>query len=221
MILFELHPRNLETNNWIVAIFIFAFFLIAVLKNNFEKQFFEFCRLLLSNKYLKVYRDESQLKTVFNVILFFINLISTTFLIQLLAVHYKYIAKNNGIFFIQIVTFLFVFILIKFLLEKIIGTLSDSEELINVINLHKITYRSYIGALLLPILLILFFNNSLSETFAVPIVLIFLAFNVLIYLILLVKYQNELLGKMFYFILYLCGLEIAPYYFIYYLLTKK
>ena len=35
------------------------------------------------------------------------------------------------------------------------------------------------------------------------------------YLVALKLYQNLLLRKIFYFILYLCTLEIAPYYFIY------
>ncbi|MCD8518719.1 MAG: DUF4271 domain-containing protein, partial [Flavobacterium sp.] len=34
-------------------------------------------------------------------------------------------------------------------------------------------------------------------------------------------YQNLLLRKIFYFILYLCTLEIAPYYFIYNWFTKN
>ena len=34
-------------------------------------------------------------------------------------------------------------------------------------------------------------------------------------------YQKFIIGKLFYFILYLCTLEIAPYYFVYYWLTKN
>ncbi|RZJ46716.1 MAG: DUF4271 domain-containing protein, partial [Flavobacterium sp.] len=34
-------------------------------------------------------------------------------------------------------------------------------------------------------------------------------------------YQNAIIGKLFYFILYLCALEIAPYYFMYYWITKE
>jgi hypothetical protein len=34
------------------------------------------------------------------------------------------------------------------------------------------------------------------------------------------NYQNIIFGKLFYFILYLCAFEIAPYYFMYYWFTK-
>ena len=34
------------------------------------------------------------------------------------------------------------------------------------------------------------------------------------------NYQNIIFSKLFYFILYLCALEIAPYYFMYYWFTK-
>ena len=221
MILAELHPRIIETNEWIVVVFLVSFFLIAVLKNNFEKQFFDFIKLFISSKYLKIYRDESQLKTIFTVILFLVNLLSTAFFIQLIAEYLKITTKTDGVFFIKTTTFLLVFILVKFLIEKIIGTLSDTEELINIINLQKITYRGYIGLLLLPILLILFFNKSLPNSLIWYLIVLFLIANLLVYVILLRKHQNELFRKMFYFILYLCTLEIAPYYFLYYLVSKK
>ena len=221
MILAELHPRIIETNEWIVVVFLVSFFLIAVLKNNFEKQFFDFIKLFISSKYLKIYRDESQLKTIFTVILFLVNLLSTAFFIQLIAEYFKITTKTDGVFFIKTTTFLLVFILVKFLIEKIIGTLSDTEELINIINLQKITYRGYIGLLLLPILLILFFNKSLPNSLIWYLIVLFLIANLLVYVILLRKHQNELFRKMFYFILYLCTLEIAPYYFLYYLVSKK
>jgi hypothetical protein len=48
-----------------------------------------------------------------------------------------------------------------------------------------------------------------------------LATNLLTYLVSLKNYQNLFLGKLFYFILYLCALEIAPYYFMYYWFTKS
>ncbi|WP_395049469.1 DUF4271 domain-containing protein, partial [Flavobacterium sp.] len=40
------------------------------------------------------------------------------------------------------------------------------------------------------------------------------------YLVSIKNYQNIIFSKLFYFILYLCALEIAPYYFMYYWFTK-
>ena len=45
--------------------------------------------------------------------------------------------------------------------------------------------------------------------------------NITTYIVALKLYQNLLMRKIFYFILYLCTLEIAPYYFMYYWFTKS
>jgi hypothetical protein len=114
-----------------------------------------------------------------------------------------------------------VFILSKFLIEKIIATAFNIEEFTEQFNLQKVTYRTYIGLLLLPIDVILFYNDQPSKSLVFALIAIVLATNLLTYLVSLKNYQNLFLGKLFYFILYLCALEIAPYYFMYYWFTKS
>ena len=58
-------------------------------------------------------------------------------------------------------------------------------------------------------------------TFLLFFISIVLIINLFTYLVTLKNYQNILLGNLFYFILYLCALEIAPYYFMYYWFTKN
>ncbi|WP_256463650.1 DUF4271 domain-containing protein [Flavobacterium sp. HJ-32-4] len=50
---------------------------------------------------------------------------------------------------------------------------------------------------------------------------IIIAINGITYLSSLKTYQNLIVSHLFYFILYLCALEIAPYYFLYYWFTKS
>ena len=95
------------------------------------------------------------------------------------------------------------------------------EEFTEQFNLQKVSYRTFIGMILLPINIYLFYNNSISNIFIYCIIIMILAINLYSYLISLKIYQNLIIGKIFYFILYLCALEIAPYYFIYYLITKN
>ena len=227
MIITILHPRVLENKDWAIILFFVAFGLVALVKTFFEKRFSEFFRLFVSDKYVKIYRDSSNLMTSFSVILFLINLISLSFFLQLTAVHFnavvdsKIILKTDWVFFIRIFTFLGVFILSKFLLEKIISTLFGVEEIIEQINLQKVTYKTYFGLLLLPICFFLYFNDSIENFVFYSIIVSLITLNVVSYLIFLKNYQNLIFGKLFYFILYLCALEIAPYYFIYYLIKNS
>ena len=215
-----LHPRITENKDWATVLFVLSFAIIAVTKSIFENRFGDFANLIFSNKYTKVYKDNSNLKSGFTIALFLVQVISLAFFIQISLSYFGYASKTDWVLYIQIFTFLIFFILSKYLIEKIIATSFNIEEFMDQFNLQKVTYRTYIGLLILPINVILFYYDSFSRNISLAIIATALLVNVLTYLISIKNYQNVILGKLFYFILYLCALEIAPYYFMYYWLIK-
>jgi hypothetical protein len=219
-----LQPRIVEPKDWATCLFVLSFALIAITRTAFEGRFSEFLRILVSDKYIKVYKDTSHLMSGFTILLFIVQVISFSFFIQLVLHAFGYIpptAKTDWVIFLRIFTFFGVFVLSKFLIEKIVAAVFNIEEFTEQFNLQKVSYRTFIGIILLPINIYLFYNNSLSNVLIYCIIGVILAINLFSYLVSLKIYQNLLIGKLFYFILYLCALEIAPYYFIYYLITKN
>ncbi len=216
-----LQPRILEPKDWATCLFVFSFVLIAITKTAFETRFSEFLRILVSDKYIKVYKDSSHLMSGFTILLFIVQIISFSFFIQLVLNFLGYVSKTDWVIFIRIFTFFGIFVLSKFLIEKIVATVFNIEEFAEQFNLQKVSYRTFMGLILLPINIYLFYNNSPSNVVIYCTIVVILIINLFSYLISLKIYQNLLIGKLFYFILYLCALEIAPYYFIYYLITKN
>jgi len=112
-------------------------------------------------------------------------------------------------------------ILIKFYIEKIVANIFEIEEFLEIFNLKKVTFRTYIGLIFLPVVILLYYNNFLS----VGIISAFLAIigiaMVYFYFLSILTYQKLILSRIFYFILYLCTLEIGPYYLLYHWFTKK
>lgn len=216
-----LQPRILEPKDWATYLFILSFALIAVTRTAFEGRFSEFLRILVSDKYIKVYKDTSHLMSGFTILLFIVQVISFSFFIQLLLHYLGYVSKSDWVMFLRIFTFFGVFVLSKFLVEKIVAAVFNIEEFAEQFNLQKVSYRTFIGLILLPINIYLFYNNNLSNILIYCIIGVILIINLFSYLVSLKIYQNLIVGKLFYFILYLCALEIAPYYFIYYLITKN
>ena len=216
-----LQARQIESNDWATFIFLGSLILIAVASNIYEKRFADFLRLGISDKYVKVYRESSNLVSGFNILLFVLQLISISFFIQLFVSAAGLGSKTDWILFIRIFTLTTSFVLIKFLIDKIIALTFNIEEFAEMFNLRKITYRTYFGLLLLPISFSLFFYDTVNFSIYLIILALFLIANALIYLASLKNYQKFLNGKLFYFILYLCALEIAPYYFIYYWFTNS
>ena len=216
-----LQPRIIGASDWATIVFVLMFVIVAVVKSVFENRFHDFMKLVVSDKYIKMYRDSMYLMSGFTIFLFVVQLVSLAFFIQLILNHFFHTSKTDGILFIQITTFLSVFVLSKFLVEKIIATSFNIEEFSDQFNLQKVSYRTYVGLMLLPIDTILFYNSNLPNFFIYLLIVAVLFTNLLTYVISLKNYQNLLIGKLFYFILYLCALEIAPYYFICYWFTKS
>jgi len=223
MIMIEniLAPRVIEAKDWATYLFVFSFALIAITRTAFETRFNDFLKILVSDKYIKVYKDTSHLMSGFTILLFIVQVISFSFFIQIVLSHFGYVSKTDWILFIRIFTFFGVFVLSKFLIEKIIATTFNIEEFTEQLNLQKVSYRTFIGLLLLPVNIYLFYNDTSSNLLIFCIIAVVLIINLYSYLVSLKIYQNLILGKLFYFILYLCALEIAPYYFIYYMITKN
>ena len=214
-----LQERIIGAKDWATLLFVFCFAVVAVNKSVFEARFAEFIKLGFSDKYTKIYKDTSNLLSWFTISFFFVQVISYSFLLQFVLSYFN-LVKSGGISFIQLFTVVAFFILAKFLIEKIIATAFSIEEFSEQFNLHKVNYRAYIGLLLLPINVILFYNIAPTRILLYLILAIIIAATVISYLVSLRIYQKLILAKLFYFILYLCALEIAPYYFMYYLFTK-
>ena len=215
-----LHPRITENKDWATLLFVLSFLIIALTKSVFENRFGDFINLVFSDKYIKVYKDSSHLKSGFTISLFFVQVVSLAFFIQISLSIFGYASKTDWLLYIQIITFLIFFILAKYLIEKIIATSFNIEDFMEHFNLQKVTYRTYIGLFILPINIILFYYDAVSKNIPLIIIGLVLVINMLTYLISIKNYQNVIFGKLFYFFLYLCALEIAPYYFMYYWFTK-
>ncbi|MNQ81513.1 hypothetical protein D3C85_965360 [compost metagenome] len=217
----QLTPRILENKDWATLLFVVTFAVVAMTKSAYETRFSEFSKLIFSDKYAKIYRDNNHLKSSFTIGLFFVQIISFAFFILLtLNIFDDSIKKTDWILFIQIATFLLYFILAKYLIEKIVATSFNIDDFADLFNLQKVTYRTYIGVLILPINAVLFYYDNIPQIIPLVIIGVSLCLSLYSYFISIKTYQNVIIGKLFYFILYLCALEIAPYYFLYYWITK-
>lgn len=216
-----LEYRIEESKDWATILFVLCLLLVAITKGNFESRFSDFLRLIVNDKYLKIYKDSSNVTSWFNISMFIVQLISFSFFVLIILSYFTITTKTDFIKYIQIITLIGVFVLSKYLIDKIIATSFNIEEFAEQINLQKVSYRAFIGLFIIPINVILYYNDYSSKFIIYTFIAIVLIINTFTYLMTLKSYQNLLINKLFYFILYLCALEIAPYYFMYYWFTKS
>ncbi|MFC7445175.1 hypothetical protein C7H62_0812 [Mesoflavibacter sp. HG96] len=212
--------RQINNTDIITAIFIACLLCIAISKLLFGKRFDIFSNLILTNRYIKAYIKEQHFFETFDALLF-INLIlnggifiyiiqkalSSTVLSQLLILKYAILL---GSFFI-----------VKVLIERLLASVFKIDHLINSYLFNKISYRNYLGLILLPVNAILIYYVDYSANLLYILGISVLAIYTIILLTYYSKNLNLLKQSLFYFILYLCALEIAPYIIVYQFIAIK
>ncbi|MFA7446598.1 MAG: DUF4271 domain-containing protein [Flavobacteriaceae bacterium] len=216
----ELTERVQANPDWAIYVFVGCFLIVAVVKSVFEKRFHDFLYLPANNKYLKIYRENPSLTDRFSFPLSVVQIVSYSFFIHLIFSFSGILSKNNFFDFLKIVAAVSVFVLVKFMIEKGVAFLFEIEDFYTKLFFQRSAYKTYSGLFFLFLSFVLFYVK-LPETYLTTLLTaIFLGIYFLIHIFSLKSFQKAISGNLFYFILYLCTLEIVPFYFAYYWLIK-
>lgn len=207
----EIIYRNTDSLDWITLIIFISLILLALGKYLFKGMFTNFIILPFNNKYVTLYNKKGKLFNWFHILLTFFQLINFS-LFTFLA---KNIISSQNVEAYPIVFFAVLGILIIYLLAKIgiqmaNGFVFDANEMVTGIIFNKISYFNYSSCIAFLANVILTYILKDSK----PVVYISIFCILLINGIGLVNglrnHQKLISINLFYFILYLCALEIAP-----------
>ena len=204
--------RTIESLDWITFILVGCVILVTVLRVVYPKRFDDFIKLPISNNYFLTKGKFEELKHPFSVLFFLIQVLTLSLFIFLFFLEKR---ELSATIFIKITIASFTFILIKTCIEKLIGSIFDIETIINNYIFTKLSYRNFISLFLIVLNFIFYF--SVEPTMLL--LFIFSGFIVLLNLfILFINYKNYrslIFSNFFYFLLYICALEISPYLILY------
>lgn len=204
--------RTIESLDWITFILVGCMILVTVLRVVYPKRFDDFIKLPISNNYFLTKGKFEELKHPFSVLFFLIQVLTLSLFIFLFFLEK---GELSATIFIKITLASFTFILIKTCIEKLIGSIFDIETIINNYIFTKLSYRNFISLFLIVLNFIFYF--SVKPTMLL--LFIFSGFIVLLNLfILFINYKNYrslIFSNFFYFLLYICALEISPYLILY------
>jgi len=210
--------RHWASYDWVIAVLTFALVLLASLRVLYPKRFHEFSLLAITDKYFSLPASQYRLMDPFNAILL-------TFQVLVVAVFwmlYQNKVRPEPIemdiwYFLQVISLLVLFLMGKFLIEQFIGWLFNIPGLIERFLFEKLSYVGLLCILLFVFCwIILLADGPAWVLFVVGCVLVGAVY--LISLFSSFKRNWSLIFRhFFYFILYLCALEIAPFILLYYM----
>ncbi|WP_366141981.1 DUF4271 domain-containing protein [uncultured Aquimarina sp.] len=179
-------------------------------------RFSEFVMLFNTNKYIVLNQKGNKLSTFFNGILILVQVLSVSLFIYLCLDVLQWQSDIINITLYLKIASLYLFVLIcKILVEKIISTIFSIEILIEDYLFYKLSYRNFLGVILLPLNLLFIYTTKPSKIVLIVLIASLVILNLIILFSIYKKNENIILNHSFYFILYLCALEIAPYFMLY------
>ena len=209
--------RIIISKDWITIILIMIITLLIFNKIRHPLKFNKLHTLLFSSSYIGSYSKSTPLiLSVFNFIFIFIFIIVISLLLFVATSLYGFNNNYELIFFFKIFVFALSYMLGRFIIGFLLSILFEKEKEQQYFTFLKLSYLSSFSILILPFLIVNFYINS---TIYSHLILILACLLLIYFFVLQVKNnQNLVFSNIFYFILYLCALEIAPYIIVYKLL---
>jgi hypothetical protein len=186
--------------------------IVTIAKTLNNSKFKQFLLIYLNNSFLKFSSNDNSFLSSFNSLLNVNYIISLSVYISILISYNLHGFNNNfeiSIFFTTLI-FIIAFIYTKYLIEILIGWAFNIRKFVVSFNLQKNSFNKLIGIImiLLNSFAIYSFPNSVIFT-NISIFLVISLYLVGLYKVIRLN-DNLILSNMFYFILYLCTLEIVP-----------
>jgi len=209
--------RIIISKDWITIILLMIITLLIFNKIRHPLKFNKLHTLLFSSSYIGSYSKSTPLiLSVFNFIFIFIFIIVISLLLFVATSLYGFNNNYELIFFFKIFVFALSYMLGRFIIGFLLSILFEKEKEQQYFTFLKLSYLSSFSILILPFLIVNFYINS---TIYSHLILILACLLLIYFFVLQVKNnQNLVFSNIFYFILYLCALEIAPYIIVYKLL---
>lgn len=207
--------RSIISNELLTSLLVIGLIIVAIGKQIAPKRFDDFVFVIGNDKYLKIYSREQKILNAFDVLLF-INLILSLAVFCFLFIQTAINSENlSNTVILKLTVALASFILIKTLFERFIARIFNIEKLIDAYIFQKNSYKHFFGILLLPINAFILYAFIPTANFFYIITIIFILVNIVSFFNFFKTHQSLLKNNLFYFILYLCTLEIAPYIILY------
>ncbi|MDH3796554.1 MAG: DUF4271 domain-containing protein [Flavobacteriaceae bacterium] len=185
---------------------------IIVAKSMFYSRFLNFMVLPFNNKYLFIYNKKDILLNWFHIFISAFQLMNLTLFIFYTAnILLSAEIASNPINFLIIFGLLVLFFVLKIIIQLGNSFIFESQKTITEIIFKKISFMNFSGLILFLANILLTFIFPGSKLIVLAGILLVFVVNLIGWITILRNHQKYISTHFFYFILYLCALEISPY----------
>tara|TARA_Y100000815_G_scaffold91417_1_gene80343 strand:+ start:549 stop:1199 length:651 start_codon:yes stop_codon:yes gene_type:complete len=207
--------RNFITYEWFTIATIIGLFAIVAAKFINTLRFNDFLYVVGNSKYLKIYSKDQKFVDLFDSLLFINLTLSLSIFVSFAYSTFVTPFEFELASFLKIIVAVAAIVIIKTLVERLIGSLFEIDNLIDDYLFEKTTFVNYSGLVFLASNLFLLYTDISSKIIIISTLVIVFIINLIGFLTSFKNYQKLINPNFFYFLLYLCALEIGPYVLLY------
>ncbi|MBO6881210.1 DUF4271 domain-containing protein [Winogradskyella sp.] len=207
--------RNFITYEWFTIFTVLGLVFIVAAKYVNTFRFNDFLSVIGNSKYLKIYSKDQKFVDLFDGLLFLNFSLSVG--IFLFFSYSTFISPLTFelVWFLKLLLAIATIVIIKTLLERLIGSLFEIDALVDDYLFQKTTFINYSGLLFLVANLFLLYTKNYADVIIIATFSLICFINLIGFITSLKNNQKIINLNIFYFLLYLCALEIAPYVLLY------
>lgn len=204
--------RNIEVMDWITILIFISLLFVVLAKGVFYTRFLNFIILPFNNKYIFMYNKKEKLVNWFNLFFGLFLIINFSLFLYLgRNILFEPVQNSAIIAFPLILGSIVLFLFVKLALQMGNGFIFGTQKTITEVIFKKLSYFNYSGLIMFVANVILTYIAIGSKVVFYVAFLLILLVNVIGWTTILRNHQKFITSNFFYFILYLCALEIAPF----------
>lgn len=212
--------REVISNDGYVYCSLISLLILLIVKTLHGKRLIDFTGFLGNSNYLRIYIKEHSFFDAFDSLLFInfgVNIVAFFWIISQYVFGYSDMSITTFFGFFGLIT---VVVLIKIGFQLLLGYAFDLSTLFNILSFQQISSLNFVGIVLLPLNALMVFGLKFNP-YLVQWTTVLIALILIIGLIKTTRSNLNLISiNIFYFILYICTLEISPYLLVYNFLNQ-
>jgi len=211
--MFEAKEIIHQNNHWISLVFLAILIFLTLAKVLYKDRLLHTTALFLSKKYLFIYfgKEKNDIINLFQFLLFLVQVLSISLLFFFANNLWQFSPALNDLKgYLLLIAGLCMYFCVRYLIGLSLAEIFNIKNKYNRIVYEKVGYFNNLILWILPFLMLSIYANNYKELFFKITFFVFAILLILRYSLVLGNNKKLIVNNFFYFILYLCALEIAP-----------
>lgn len=211
--MFEAKEIIYQNNDWVTFVFLSILLVLTTAKVLFNDRLLHLSKLFLSKKYFLIYfnKEKNNIINFFQILLFVVQLLAISLFLYYINFYWQLKPEFSGLnSYLLIIVGVSLYVGLRFFLGLLLAYIFNLKGAHNKLTNEKVNYLNNLILWLIPLLIVCEYTTDYKAFFFKITFLIVILLLIIRYSLLLLNNKKLFSNSLFYFILYLCALEIAP-----------